>query len=202
MALASNAPTRRARISRPPWKPTAPARAATSSTPSWSRPRQSRGRTPQGRGDQPETRGALRPDGRARYRSAQAPDALEGRHRARPAQHRVLAWRWPKPTWTRTTTAKPAKPGAAANRPPPTPPSARSFTGRACWWSSSASITRRPRSARKPRRRRARSPNSRPRPSPTFTRPKPNTATARRWAPTSPCPGGTGRSPRAKSAAR
>ena len=82
------------------------------------------------------------------------------------------------------------------------PVRAREVSPRAHARGAAAPRSRRGREAPGSRREGARARETRrPRRSPNCTRPKPNSATERRSAATSPCPGGTGPSPTAKSAA-
>ena len=86
--------------------------------------------------------------------------ALEGRRRARSAQYRVLAGARRMLPGRPQLRAKRPKPGRRRSRPPPIPPSASACTRRAWRSSSSAWITRRPRSSAKPTRRPATSTGS------------------------------------------
>ena len=142
----------------PPWRPAAPARAATSNTPAWSpttkRPTQALLRAA---GINPKLDEPFALMAAARHRSRQAPGALEGRRRAQSAQRRLLAGAGGmlpgRPQLRR------GRQGLArrASRPPPIPPSASACARRAWPSSSSAWITKPPKSSARPTRKPARS---------------------------------------------
>ena len=164
------------------------------------RQRQGRAGAAQGRRHQPEARRAVRPHGRSA-----TPIRASASCTGRPPPSAIRAIppignRSPKPTWPSTITAKPRKAWRSGEQAATDPVEREKYAPRAhARSSSSAWITRRPRSAARPRRRRAKSQ-------------KLKTAGARRtaqgrsqiqrsarpWAAINPCRGGTGPSPRAK----
>ena len=139
----------------------------------------------------------------ARHRSAQARRCTGRPPPSAIRAIRPIGRRSPKPTWPSTIMAKPPKPGAAANRRPSTPPSARRMH------QARMSIEQQRLDYEEAEKRREAEEKAREiekledrRRAPNSTRPKPNSAKRAPPAAIRPCRGGMGPSPRAKSPAR